>query len=195
MGNRQASEKEHLVTGTVERTGEDGTGLGKVKEGAIYRWKILAFFMGLFYIGCIVLSTVCVQLLERTIPDFELNFIRCLFGLIVFSGYFVLRRHSPLVPKSGILTTVAYGTVVAVISLCSYISVTFIPLTSLQSVKITINISLSMILFAICLKESITVKSIVSALLSITGVILIIQPGFIFTRSQSGSFEQSKCHY
>ena len=151
---------------------------------------ILAFFMGLFYIGCIVLSTVCVQLLERTIPDFELNFIRCLFGLIVFSGYFVLRRHSPLVPKSGIIITVAYGTVVTGTSLCNYISVAFIPLASFQSLKTTANITLSVIIFAIFAQENTFIKNILSAMICVTGVLMIVQPEFVFPGSHRETEEQ-----
>ena len=199
MGNTlhssEVPEKEHLVdlAGDSQETSDICNDSKKSQEtttgGKVY-YKALAFLAELLHIGCLVLSAVCVQLLERKIPDFELNFMRCLTGFIVFSGYFVMRRHSPLMPKSGILITVVYGTVATGLSLSNFISVTFIPLASFQSLKTTSHIVLSVILFALFAQEHIALKNIFSAIVCITGVLMILQPEFMFEGSHSRTVEQ-----
>ena len=193
LSNSENSEKEHLVGEDSQETSDtckDSSNNHETSKPVNVYYKALAFFTGLLHIGCVVSSSVCVQLLERSIPDFELNFIRSLTGFVLFSGYFALRRHSPLVPKSGIWSTVAYGTVVTLLSLSNYISVTFIPVASFQSLKTTANVSLSVIIFALFAQEHAFIRNIISAMICVTGVLMIVQPEFMFTGSQRGIEEQ-----
>ena len=98
-------------------------------------------------------------------------------------------------PKSGVIITVVYGTVVTGLSLSNYISVTFIPLASFQSLKTTTNIALSVILFAIFVKEQIFPRNVLSAVICTVGVILIVQPEFLFTGTRVGSGDPAGEHF
>ena len=128
-----------------------------------------------------VLSAVCVQLLERKIPDFELNTFRCGTGFILFSLGFLFMRRRPVIPRKIWFSTACYGAIIFANTIATYTSVTFIPLTSLQAMKITVNITSGVVLFAIFLKEKIDLKLLIVSLVCSVGVVLIIQPEFIFT--------------
>ena len=57
----------------------------------------------------IVVSVACVQLLERKVPDFELNTIRQAAGALFFFTFSVLSERNLRVPKSEILGTLCLG--------------------------------------------------------------------------------------
>ena len=183
LGNSEALEKEHLVEHKSQET-NDNDSSNRQETGFNVYYKALAFVSAFLYVGCIILSGICVQLLERSIPDFELNFIRCLTGFIVFSGYFILIMLRPLVGRSAILVTVTYGTVVTTCSLCAFISMAFIPLTSYQSMETTSFIALSMFLLALFAQEHISIQNIISTITCVTGVFMILQPEFMFEGSE-----------
>ena len=152
----------------------------EMKSYSTYIWKIIAIMAGFLCICLHVLSAVCVQLLERKIPDFELNAIRCGTGFILFSLGFLCMRRKPVVPRKVWFVTACYGAVGFVNTITTYTSVTFIPLTSFQALKITVNITSGIVIFAIFLKEKIDFKLLIFSLLCSVGVVLVIQPGFIF---------------
>ena len=54
----------------------------------------------LTYVLLISASRICVQALDRSIPDFELNSMRCGFAMVSVILYFVLTRHFPAIPKA-----------------------------------------------------------------------------------------------
>ena len=61
--------------------------------------------------GCVLFytsSAACVQLLERRIPDFELNTFRASVTLIFYSSYFLVTWKLPVVERSEIGATLLY---------------------------------------------------------------------------------------
>ena len=67
------------------------------RKGCIHRFKgvVAGFGAVMFYMS----SGTCVQLLNRRIPDFELNTIRSAVSLLAYSSYFLVTRKLPAVPR------------------------------------------------------------------------------------------------
>ena len=53
------------------------------------------------YVLLLVTSSACVQKLERVIPDFEFNTIRCTLGVLMFSFRSLIKKEWPAVPRLG----------------------------------------------------------------------------------------------
>ena len=128
----------------------------------------------------LVISSSSVQLLGRTIPDFELTTFRCVTGLVFFALVSLCKRQWPLVPRSEVPVTLCYGISNFAMSFTLYVAASIIPLASAQSIQITSGLASGLVLFAIFCKEKMAVKRISFVLLCIIGVILVIQPQFIF---------------
>ena len=76
------------------------------RKGCIHRFKgvVAAFGAVMFYVS----SGTCVQLLNRRIPDFELNTIRSAVSLLAYSSYLLITGKWPVVPRDMLAVTLAY---------------------------------------------------------------------------------------
>ena len=165
------SESNHLI---VEEANKD-----KENIGYLHRFKGL--FAALISVILVVISATCVQLLQRKIPDFELNTFRVLPAVFVYSFVLILTKEFPVVPRSEIIATFCFSLLNIINSVNIYIAVTFIPVSSAESLRITSEIVSGIFLFAIFLEDRMTVSGVLSAALCVGGVTLVIQPEFIFT--------------
>ena len=120
-----------------------------------------------------VTSTTCVQLLKRKVPDFELNTLR------------IVTRTIPVLPRDTIPSTIAFGTFSFLSSTCHFVAVTFVPISTAQCLHFTSGIIFGMFLFTMFWEDKITTKGVLCAILCTIGVILVIQPNFIFTNTVS----------
>ena len=138
---------------------------------------ILAAFA---WVPLLVTSAASVQLLERRIPDFELNALRFGTAGVIFAIVIFFNKICPIVPKFEIPSVLGFVTFTFCATVSTYTAVTFISLSSFQSIYLSSCIVSGIILFAIFLKEQITLKMVFAAILCCIGVLLVIQPQFIF---------------
>ena len=132
-----------------------------------------------------VISTVSVQLLQKRIPDFELNAFRCGLPLVITSIGILVTRKWPVIERKEIISTSLYSILSFMCSIAIYVAATLLPLASVQSLSETANIITGIILFCIFLDDKPTILGITSALICSCGVILVIQPDFIFIKKES----------
>ena len=140
--------------------------------------------LSVFTVSCLlVLSSTFVQLLDRRIPDFELNALRSMAGLVLTLLTAFYTRELPVVPISEILSTLCFG-LFSFTGVSFYVAITFIPLSTAESILLTSAIVFSSVLFAIFGQELITLANLTSAIVCITGVLLIVQPESIFHQTE-----------
>ena len=127
-------------------------------------------------------SGVSVQLLERRIPDLELNAIRnggaCILYLIVLLS----RGRYPYVPSRIFGGLAVYTLVTTMCSAIIFISMAMVPVSAAQSLQQTAQIISGILLFALILKAKVTIRVILSSVLCIAGIMLVIQPDFLFPK-------------
>ena len=140
---------------------------------------ILAAFA---YVPLLVISSTGVQLLQRQIPDLELNAIRFGTAGILFSIAIIIATGKlPVVPISEIKSVMGMGTVTFCSTIAIFTGVTYVPLSTAQSIYLSSCLVCGVILFAIVLDEKIAFKSVLFVTFCCSGVLLVIQPGFIFS--------------
>ena len=130
----------------------------------------------------VVVLTSCCQLLERRISDFELNTMRLITGLVFMTLGLIYRKQLPWIPKSHIVAMLCYCSSTVTLSLCTFVAVTLIPLASAQCITTSSGITSALFIFAVFWTEPIIPKRVVFALLCISGVVLVVQPDFIFVK-------------
>ena len=128
----------------------------------------------------LVTSTVCVQLLERHIPDFELNMFRSSVPLLGSSVIWIFRPDWPVVPKSEIPGLVGYIVLAIIWALSEYTAVTFMPIATVRCVVITSALLSGFILFSLFGEEKATLRTFLCIVICATGIVMIIQPWMEF---------------
>ena len=131
--------------------------------------------------GCVLFytsSAACVQLLERRIPDFELNTFRALVTLIFYSSYFLVTWKLPVVERNEIGGTLLYMVTMFITTFGTYVSVSLLPASSACSLQYGASIVSALILFSVFWEEKITVKKLLFAFICVVGVVMVTQPKF-----------------
>ena len=144
--------------------------------------SLKGFCAAFLSVTMVVTSTTSVQLLQRKIPDFELNTIRSVIALLLYSMVLILRRENILIPRSEIFATFCISFLYFVNSIGFYIAVTFVPVSSAEAIRITSGILSGLVLFAFLCEETITMAGLLCATCCITGVVLTTQPPFLFSK-------------
>ena len=146
--------------------------------------NILQTFTGiasaLLWVSTTVTSAVCVQLLERHIPDFELNMFRHAVPLICSLVIITIRAERPAVSRSEIPGFLAYAILGIVCSLTMYTAMSFMPVSTVQCVLLTAELFSGFILFSVFGAEKARLTTLLCLLICVTGIAMIIQPGFAF---------------
>ena len=150
-----------------------------------YSTKVKGILAILVQVILIVLSATCCQLLRRRLPDFELNTMRSFAGLIFMIFGLMYQKKLPWIQKSHIFVTFCYGCTNVIISTSIYVAVTFVSVASVQSLIMTSNITSGIFIFWISGVEKITWYKGSFAALCICGVILVVQPEFIFMHTHT----------
>ena len=133
---------------------------------------IAAFSVVILYTA----SATSVQLLERRIPDLELNASRSGIPLIFHSIGLLVMKKRPIIERSQIGGTLLYSLVGSSSTMSEFVSVTFLPAATTSCVFSTSTIIIGLLLFTLCLKESFTVKKLLFAAMCVCGVILVVLP-------------------
>ena len=145
-------------------------------------------------------GAVCVTLLERRIPDFELNMFRSLLPLVVYSIYFAAKSTWPVsVVKENSVITCLYVTAAFSAVTCYFIAVSLLPAALVSCGSYVSCLIAGIILFAVFAEEFITVKRLVFVGLCVVGILLVDQPWsersiLAITRSTSTSVEKAAIH-
>ena len=134
---------------------------------------IVATFVGKFLF---ILSGACVQLLERRIPDFELNTFRNGIPLIVYTIVVLAKRKWPAIKRDKIGVTFLYTVVTFTNGFLIFVSITFLPASTVSSMVITSVITFGLIIFSLFADNKVTLETVLFAALCVGGVILVIQP-------------------
>ena len=166
--NMEETEKSKLVTNAKE----------SIIKNKTSSTKGIAAMLG--YVFFTSTSRVCVQMLEKAVPDFELNAIRCGFTLPCMGVYFAVKKIWPTVKRENWISVGLLCFFNNISSLALYISVTLIPLASSESCTVTFQIISSLVIFTIINKERITWDKLLAVPVCSTGVLLVLQPTFLF---------------
>ena len=152
----------------------------------IYATGILSMSICAFAVAA---SSICVQGLERAVPDFELNTIRNGFALMVVCVICCVIKQPPTLPKEDIIKTGLYTVLLFADTLGLYISVTFIPLATQQAFYVTTTLLGGMLLLWILLKVRPTASNIFAILLCAFGLFMVLQPDFMFSHPSEIKFQ------
>ena len=148
-----------MVENRVEETEEDKDLLDKAEDRPtrFQSFKgIVATFVGEFLF---ILSGACVQLLERRIPDFELNTFRNGIPLILYTIVVLATRKWPVIKRDKIGVTFLYTVVTFTNGFLFFVSITFLPASTVSSVVITSVITFGLIIFSLFADNRVTVKT------------------------------------
>ena len=139
----------------------------KERQGSIAVFSAMILFS---------VSGTCVQLLERRIPDLELNTFRTGVPLVFyFVGILILRRW-PVIERSKIAATLAYSQGVSGSGFSQFVAVSFLPAAAAYCLCCTSGIVWGIIIFALCANERVTCHKVLFAGLGVCGVTLVVQP-------------------
>ena len=127
-----------------------------------------------------VVSYTTVQLLQRAIPDFELNALRYTPVVVFLLPVLVIKRIPILVQKDEIWGTAAYGLLFFLESITTYAAVTFIPVAHLDAIKISLTVASGLVFFSLFWEEKITALRTCFVFVCIGGISCVTQPNFIF---------------
>ena len=151
--------------------------------------NLLQTFTGIasafLWIASTITSTVCVQLLQRQIPDFELNMFRSTVPLVCSLVIIIVTAKWPIVPKSEILGLLSYVALGITTSLTQFTAVTFMPIATVQCVVITSEVISGFILFSVFGAEKARLRTFLCLLICVAGIVMIIQPWFAFGTASS----------
>ena len=151
------------------------------KQGSINYTDVLkGICLVLIWISAVTVSDTCCQLLERVIPDFQLNTFRLVITVLLMTIVLVYRRTLPQIPVAQIPGVLAHSSANLVCALSNFTAVTLISLSSAHCILLASAVASALLVFPLFKEEKINIKKVIFALLCITGVILVIQPDFLF---------------
>ena len=106
-----------------------------------YKDKLKGFLAGIFFVSAVTVSATCCQLLERRIPDFELNTIRMIISWVLMIVLLLVRRRLPRVGKFNLAVIGLYSLNTICITLPFFVAITLTAVSSAQAVLITSGIA------------------------------------------------------
>ena len=99
----------------------------------------------------------------------------------------VVNRNLPKVETLNMAIISLYSLTTISISLPFAVAVTMSALSSAQCILVTSGITSGLLIFRLTLNEKITIRKDICVILCLTGVILIVQPEFLFYMKQVGN--------
>ena len=157
------------------------------KKAVNYMDKCKGFLAAGVCVSMITVSAASCQLLEKRIPDFELNTIRLVISWTMMVTYLLAKRKLPKVDLFKMGVFIIHSICTTGLTLPYFIAVTLTSVTSVHCVLITSSITAGLFIFLVVAKEKITVIRVFCAFFCITGVILVVQPDMIFLGIQENN--------
>ena len=121
-------------------------------------------------------SATAVQLLERRIPDLELNTFRSAGPFLTCAIFTVISRNWPLVPREEILATVLYELDIFIGALSYFAGISLLPAALASCITYTSGVVSALFAFSLFGNEKITMRNVMFALISVLGVVMVVQP-------------------
>ena len=134
---------------------------------------IVAAFVIVILFAC---SATAVQLLERRIPDMELNTFRSAGPFLTCAILTVVSKQCPLIGRDEILATVLYTVDIFISALFFFVAISLLPAALVSCVSYTSSVVSALFVFSLCWNEKITLRNVMFALISVLGVVMVIQP-------------------
>ena len=175
----------------IPNLGSESSGLNKSNK--LSTVKGIAAMLG--YVVMASTSRICVQMLEKAVPDFELNAIRCGSYFLLAALYFAVTKTWPTVNRENWTSVGLLCILSTSVGLTMYIAVTLIPLASVDSVQTTCQVTTSLVMFTLINKEKITWEKLLGVPVCSAGVILVLQPPFIFGGQYHSDIDTSLSNY
>ncbi len=148
------------------------------QKNAKKNWKenlkgILAAFI---IVASIMTGVTSVQLLERRVPDLELQAFRC----VAIASFCLLWKLTSLtslaVPISDIPAVLLYGLFMSLESTSICIAYALVPATTAQCSISTVSLMSGVFIFWLCGQEKFSLLKVGCVALCVVGVVLVIQP-------------------
>ena len=160
----------------IESFKEEPESEGKREKGYL---RTLRGIIGTFVsVLMAAMSVTTVQLLERRIPDLELNTYRFALPLVFSSISILLKRVNPCMSREDMKQTLVYCVASFMSSFFYYVSVTLLPAATASCIMYTTNVLGCFVLFFLFHNEKIRLTTVFSAVICITGLVMVLQPGF-----------------
>ena len=173
-----------IILQTMDDENEEKQNLMEDKEESL---KWVPRLKGVGAMVCYVLaasvSAVCVQMLERSIPDFELNAMRCGLPWICMTIYFIVKREIPKVLKENWLPVLLFSIVSNLVTIGLYVSVTLAPLATTECIMMSSVVFSGFLAYTLCNRERIRWDSLVVTPFCIAGLFLVLQPPPLFDQT------------
>ena len=134
---------------------------------------IIAAFVIVIIFAC---SATAVQLLERRIPDMELNTFRSAGPFLSGAILTVISKQCPLIGGDEILATVLYTVDIFISALFFFVAISLLPAALVSCVSYTSSVVSALFVFSLCWNENITMRNVMFAMISVLGVVMVIQP-------------------
>ena len=122
-------------------------------------------------------SATSVQLLQRRIPDFELNVFRFGPPLLLYFIPLVFSRKLPTIEIAQLGATVSYILVVFVSAFSYFVSISLLPAGLASSIQAASGILSALLLFSLFWEEKLTPSKLLFAVTCVIGVAMVTQPG------------------
>ena len=121
-----------------------------------------------------------IQLLEKQIPDMELNGIRVSLPWLGCILILLITRCVPTIPREYLPLCIATIILQNISSLSGYIAVTFISLASYQCILNTVLLTSGVVVHRLINKDMINVSKILAICACTVGICLVVQPEFLY---------------
>ena len=122
-------------------------------------------------------SATSVQLLQRRIPDFELNAFRFGPPLLLYLIPVIVCRKLPTIERDKIGAAICYILVVFVSAFSYFVSISLLPAGLASSIQVASGILSALILFSFFWEEKFTWSKLLFAATCLIGVAMVAQPG------------------
>ena len=186
MEKKDSSEKSPLLSSkkelpsTVIEKGNNGNAL--LSDKPSFKKTVFAYSLGFISMLISSLSIACVQLLGGAIPEFELNIWRFVTQFVLAIPFVVKSPSHLKIPRVAALPMTGVLVIYVVHNTAFYSSPAYLPVGILQAMATAVCLSVT-VLLSICIKSQRAAHLYVSALVCIAGIILLIQPMFLFKNS------------
>ncbi len=123
-----------------------------------------------------VVSITNLQLLQRRVPDLELQAFRCAGVVTASIAWMFTKREMPTVPFPDVPVVLLHAVLLTLCSTAVYIGYSLVPASAAECTQATSLLLSGLFIFWMCGQERFSFKRAVFVMLCLVGVSLVIQP-------------------
>ncbi len=141
-----------------------------------WQQSLKGILAAIMYVVAHVVGITSVQLLQRRIPDLELQVFRCC-GIVITSLFWMLAKQTTVkLPWPDVPVMLLYGIVVTLDATAVYVGFALIPASAAQSADTTCSLLSGLLIYWFCGQERFSCKRALLAMVCLVGAILVLQP-------------------